>query len=223
MNPVAQIRQKSKFLRKTQTQKPIRRLSELQWSYVLGAAESLGRFRSLSSMKEHYVHHAGLICDVFTDISELVETDRWSPTMGDFERDLEGSWWFRTVGKGNKERQISVSDAMLNAALKRFRESRNLELPCPRLVNLPRLFIKPVARVASPVPARYEALCNSALMLPKARCKKKGLPKKLRSFLQLQSTGCVIPGISEDVKHQAPRTCARRCWPWFECYYRSLY
>jgi integrase len=51
--------------------------------------------------------------------------------MGDFERDLEGNWWFRTVGKGNKERQISVSDNML-LALKRFRRSRGLgDLPAP--------------------------------------------------------------------------------------------
>src|SRR5690606_3644620 len=40
-NPVAQIRQKSKFLRKGQNARPIRRLSELQWSCVLEAAEEL--------------------------------------------------------------------------------------------------------------------------------------------------------------------------------------
>jgi len=51
--------------------------------------------------------------------------------MGDFERDRDGSWWFRTVGKGNKERLVSVSDSML-AALKRFRRSRGLtDLPAP--------------------------------------------------------------------------------------------
>ena len=51
--------------------------------------------------------------------------------MDDFERDFEGKWWFRTVGKGNKERMISVSDSMLEA-LRRFRKSRGLnELPAP--------------------------------------------------------------------------------------------
>ena len=45
--------------------------------------------------------------------------------------DQEGNWWFLTVGKGNKEREISVSDAMLEA-LKRYRLSRGLPaLPAP--------------------------------------------------------------------------------------------
>ena len=68
---------------------------------------------------------------MYLRISELVDTERWTPKMGDFERDLEGNWWFRTVGKGNKERQISVSDSMLEA-LKRYRRARGLsDLPSP--------------------------------------------------------------------------------------------
>jgi len=35
--------------------------------------------------------------------------------MNDFHRDHDGLWWFTTVGKGNKERTISVSDAMSKA------------------------------------------------------------------------------------------------------------
>jgi integrase len=45
--------------------------------------------------------------------------------MGHFQKDSDGNWWFLTVGKGNKERLISVSDDMLNA-LKRYRESLGL-------------------------------------------------------------------------------------------------
>jgi len=57
--------------------------------------------------------------------------DRWTPTMGDFYRDSDGLWWFLTVGKGNKERRISVSNAMLNA-LKEYRKSLKLSpLPSP--------------------------------------------------------------------------------------------
>ena len=56
---------------------------------------------------------------------------RWQPQMGHFQADQEGNWWFLTVGKGNKEREISVSDAMLEA-LKRYRLSRGLSsLPMP--------------------------------------------------------------------------------------------
>ena len=51
--------------------------------------------------------------------------------MGDFYRDSDGLWWFQTVGKGNKERKISVSNAMLKA-LKTYRKSLKLPpLPSP--------------------------------------------------------------------------------------------
>ena len=41
INPIALIRQKSKFFRKFQGQPKIRRLSELQWQYVIKTAENL--------------------------------------------------------------------------------------------------------------------------------------------------------------------------------------
>ena len=128
-NPVAQIRQKSKFLRKSQGAKPIRRLTELQWSYVLETTEMLAA--DYPEIHERSLFILNALFAMYLRISELVETDRWSPKMGDFERDINGSWWFRTVGKGNKERIISVSDHMLEA-LKRYRGSRNLSpLPQP--------------------------------------------------------------------------------------------
>jgi integrase len=127
-NPVAQIRQKGKFLRKRQASRPIRRLSQLQWSYVLETAEKMAQ---QDSLHERTLFIMNALFGMYLRISELVETERWSPKMGDFERDLEGNWWFRTVGKGNKERQISVSNAMLDA-LKRYRRARGLpDLPSP--------------------------------------------------------------------------------------------
>src|SRR5690606_29196378 len=113
LNPVAQIRQKSKFLRKGQHTRPIRRLSELQWSCVIEAAEQLAASDAARHERTLFVMNA--LFGMYLRISELVETPRWVPTMGDFERDLEGNWWFRTVGKGNKERLVSVSDDMLRA------------------------------------------------------------------------------------------------------------
>jgi len=40
--------------------------------------------------------------------------------MNHFFKDNDGNWWFKIVGKGNKARQIAVSDAMLKA-LKHYR------------------------------------------------------------------------------------------------------
>ena len=55
---------------------------------------------------------------MYLRISELAASKRWVPHMNDFWQDADGRWWFTTVGKGNKERQIAVSNAMLAALSK---------------------------------------------------------------------------------------------------------
>ncbi|MDP1930649.1 MAG: site-specific integrase [Gammaproteobacteria bacterium] len=128
-NPVSQIRQKSKFLRKHQAKSQIRRLSPLQWSFVIEAAEGMAQQDAITHERTLFVMNA--LYAMYLRISELVETPRWTPQMGHFQPDQEGNWWFTTVGKGNKEREISVSDEMLNA-LKRYRVFRGLHpLPSP--------------------------------------------------------------------------------------------
>ncbi len=68
---------------------------------------------------------------MYLRISELAASDRWTPTMGDFFRDPDGLWWFKTKGKGNKDRIVSVSSDMLNA-FKQYRKSLGLTaLPSP--------------------------------------------------------------------------------------------
>lgn len=128
-NPVAKMRQKSKFLRGRQGQSRIRRLSPLQWEFVIEAAGKMAAEKPAVHERTLFVMNA--LFALYLRISELVETPRWQPQMGHFQLDQEGNWWFLTVGKGNKEREISVSDAMLEA-LKRYRRSRELPpLPAP--------------------------------------------------------------------------------------------
>lgn len=128
-NPVAKMRQKSKFLRGRQGQARIRRLSPLQWEFVIEAAEKMAEEKP--AVHERTLFVMKVLFALYLRISELVETPRWQPQMGHFQLDQEGNWWFLTVGKGNKEREISVSDAMLEA-LKRYRRSRGLSsLPAP--------------------------------------------------------------------------------------------
>ncbi len=128
-NPVAQIRQKSKFIRKHQSSAQTRRLSPLQWSFVIETAQALAATDPAVHERTLFIMNA--LYALYLRISELVETPRWIPQMGHFQRDVEGNWWFLTVGKGNKEREISVSDSMLEA-LRRYRVSRGLTpLPLP--------------------------------------------------------------------------------------------
>lgn len=129
INPVAQIRQKSKFVRKHQHKAPVRRLSELQWAYVIETAEMLAAEDPLLHERTLFIMNA--LFAMYLRISELAANQGWEPQMGHFFKDADGNWWFKTVGKGNKERDISVSNAMLSA-LKRYRISLGFSaLPAP--------------------------------------------------------------------------------------------
>ncbi|KTC95741.1 site specific recombinase, phage integrase family [Legionella erythra] len=128
-NPVALIRQKSKYIRKRQQNAPIRRLSLIQWEAVLRAAEKLANEHPEKHERTFFI--LSLLFGLYLRISELAASDRWIPTMNDFAKDNHGNWWFTTVGKGNKERQIAVSDAMLQS-LSRWRRFLGLSaLPSP--------------------------------------------------------------------------------------------
>lgn len=128
-NPVVRIRQKSKFIKTEQEAPPPRILSTEQWNHVLDAAEELAQFDPENHERTLFMLLA-MFC-MYLRISEFVESDRWRPIMGHFFRDTHGRWWFRTIGKGNKERIVSVCNDMLEA-LKRYRRHRGLTgLPLP--------------------------------------------------------------------------------------------
>jgi len=128
-NPIALIRQKSKFLRRSQQVAPIRRLSQIQWQAVLQAVDELAL--SAPNKHERTRFMLSLLYGMYLRISELAASSRWTPSMNHFFKDAQGHWWFTTVGKGNKQRQIAVSDAMLTS-LKRWRIFLGLTpLPTP--------------------------------------------------------------------------------------------
>lgn len=123
VNPVSLIRQKKGYIQRQQTSKVTRKLSRTQWLYVITTTEELAAAdaqheRTLFLMSAFYL--LGL------RISELAYSTNRPATMGNFAPDKRGLWWYTTVGKGNKERDVAVPDELL-AALKRYRQS--LELP----------------------------------------------------------------------------------------------
>ena len=128
-NPVALIRQKSKFVQKRQGHTQVRRLSQLQWQALIETAQAMATENP--GAHERTLFMISILYSLYLRISELAASERWVPTMNDFYQDQDGRWWFTTVGKGNKERQIAVSDAML-AALKRWRKFLGFSaLPSP--------------------------------------------------------------------------------------------
>ena len=129
VNPIAHIRQKSKFLRKQQGKPKIRRLSELQWDYVIETADMMALENPAKHERTLFLLSALFL--MYLRISELAASSRWTPSMNDFRRDHDGNWWFTVIGKGNKEREIAVSDTMLQS-LRRWRTHLNLTpLPSP--------------------------------------------------------------------------------------------
>ncbi|MBM3887432.1 site-specific integrase [Candidatus Dependentiae bacterium] len=128
-NPVALIKQKSRYIQKQQQQASVMRLTDVQWDMCIKVAmdlavEDKSHERTLFILSALYL--------LYLRISELVSTERWTPMMGHFYQDSSGFWWFKTVGKGNKLRTIAVSDDMLKA-LERYRKSQGLSpLPLPK-------------------------------------------------------------------------------------------
>lgn len=121
-NPVALLRQKSRFIVREQQTRITRKLTDLQWYNVLQVIEKLAQ------AQPKYERHVFLLSCFYllgVRISELATTPLHTPTMQDFSRDETGRWWFTAIGKGNKRREIAVPDALL-VALKRYRQSRQL-------------------------------------------------------------------------------------------------
>ena len=119
LNPLLQIRQKSRFLRKSQGAPIIRRLTDLQWDYVIETARQLAAQNPKKHERTLFIMSA--LYGMYLRISELTSGSRWEPRMNHFIKDNDENWWFTTVGKGNKQRNITVSDAMLSS-LKRWRK-----------------------------------------------------------------------------------------------------
>lgn len=121
-NPVALVRQKKGYIQRQQTQKVTRKLSKLQWMYVITTCEEMANTnpiheRTLFLMSAFYL--LGL------RISELAYSGDRIATMGNFAPDKRDMWWYTTVGKGNKIRDVAVPDELLSA-LKRYRIALNL-------------------------------------------------------------------------------------------------
>ena len=137
VNPIALIRQKKGYIQRQQTRKVTRKLSRLQWDYVINtceemAAEDSRHYRTLFLMSCFYL--LGL------RISELAYGTHRKATMGNFAPDKRGLWWYTTVGKGNKERDVAVPDELL-ASLRKYRETLNLS-PLPKRDESTPLFLK---------------------------------------------------------------------------------
>lgn len=198
MNPVALIRQKSKFIRKSQGQPRIRRLSDLQWEYVIMTAQKMADVNP--NLHERTLFIISALYAMYLRISELAASKRWIPVMSHFQRDGDGHWWFRTVGKGNKERQIAVSDAMLKA-LKRWRQSLGLPLLPSPADNSPLL---PKLKGHGPITntSHIRKIVQNCFDQAMVHLNQDGFKEEAESLLEATVHWLRHTGISDDVKRR---------------------
>lgn len=137
VNPVSLIRQKKSYIQQQQVRKVTRKLSKLQWMSVINAAEKM------ATENPEHERTCFLMCTFYllgVRISELAFVGDRIATMGSFAPDKNGLWWFTTVGKGNKIRDIAVPDELLEK-LKHYRQHLGLP-PLPSREEATPLFPK---------------------------------------------------------------------------------
>lgn len=198
LNPVALIRQKSKYLQTHAYKEPIRRISNLQWDFVLETVE-------MNAQKDPAVHERSLfimncLFAMYLRISELVADGRSTPTMGDFRADIDNNWWLQVTGKGNKVRMITVSDEML-AALRRYRTFLGLT-PLPHIGDSTPMIpkIKGKGPVTSTRQIRF--LVQDCFDQAYQRMHEQGLKEEAIELRAATVHWLRHTGISEDVKHR---------------------
>jgi site-specific recombinase XerD len=198
LNPVALIRQKSKYLQTHAYKEPIRRISNLQWDFVIETVE-------LNAQKNPEQHERTLfimncLFAMYLRISELVADERSTPTMGDFRADADNNWWLQVTGKGNKVRMITVSDDML-AALKRYRSVLGLSAlphvsePTPMIAK-----VKGKGPVTSTRQIRF--IVQDCFDQAHHRMSEQGLKEEALELRAATVHWLRHTGISEDVKHR---------------------
>ena len=129
-NPALLLQRVKKPLHQ-ETDEQTQAFTELQWSYVMQAAEQLASKNPTQHERSRF-----LICLMYAcylRISEVAARPGFSPVMDQFRRDGKTGVWGYYIprSKGGKRRTVAVSQALLDA-LKRYRTFLGLSpLPTP--------------------------------------------------------------------------------------------
>ncbi|WOH38397.1 tyrosine-type recombinase/integrase [Thalassotalea fonticola] len=121
-NAIASVKKDCPFLIKDSSFTEVKRLSSLQWDYIL---ESATKMADENEDHERTLFIIASLKTLYLRISELSERNNWAPVMGHFWQDKDKNHWFKVFGKGSKQRDVSVPDSYL-LYLERYRECRGL-------------------------------------------------------------------------------------------------
>ena len=119
-NPIPAIRKQSSFLIKGAKCKSIKRLSDLQWDYVLDCANLAA---DNDSDHERTLFIIAMLKTLYLRVSELSVRSNWQPVWKHFWQDSNDNNWLKVLGNGNKIRDVSVPDS-LGSYIRRYKSYR---------------------------------------------------------------------------------------------------
>jgi integrase len=129
-NPVALVKKSCKYLIKGKVYKPPHTLDDDIWQLFIDTLTQAADEDPL------YEKHRFLVLSLkvlFLRISELSHRDYCTPVFGHFRQDVSGEGWvLNVIGKGKKERLVTVPDGFIDHVLIRYRESLGLS-PLPHI------------------------------------------------------------------------------------------
>lgn len=120
-NPVSQVKKSCKYLIKGKIYKAPHTLDDETWQLFVDTLTTAANEESM------YEKHRFLVLSLkvlFLRISELSNRDYCTPIFGHFRPDPSGEGWvLNIIGKGKKERLVTVPDKFIDNVLIRYRES----------------------------------------------------------------------------------------------------
>ncbi|WP_339771369.1 hypothetical protein [uncultured Paraglaciecola sp.] len=130
-NPISLVKKSCKYMVKGKTYKPPHTLDDETWQLFVDT------LTQAADKNPAYEMHRFLVVTLkvlFLRISELSHRDYYSPMFGHFRQDSSGEGWvLNIIGKGKKERLVTVPDEFIDNVLIRYRESLGLS-PLPHEV-----------------------------------------------------------------------------------------
>jgi site-specific recombinase XerD len=197
-HPFRSIRQKSKFATKI-SQSKVKRFSNNHMDILFRLVEDLCIDEPEKYERTRWICY--LLLDLYLRVSELVHDNRSEPKMKDFETDDGGHTWLTVIGKGNKQRFVSVPDVVITA-LKRYRNHLGLsDFPLASesvpLVPIKNSLLKPIQSTRQIRRIMEDVFIQTADLIDIEEGKQSS-----QDFLSGTVHWLRHTGISEDVKHR---------------------
>lgn len=205
-NPVAQIKSRSRKAASSQRKTTIKRLNNQQITALHQALDDM----KISLGEEQYERMRFMLAcltAMYLRISEIASSGDRQPVHGDFyykthtvASKQEKTWWFRVLGKGNKLRDIPVSDDLLEA-LKRYRTQMGLS-PLPAIGESLALFLKAKGKGGLTSTRHVRSLLQSLFDQAAEKLRLADHPEDADGLYACTVHWLRHTGISEDVQHR---------------------